>query len=237
VPSSCSAPARRPLLLILPHHNDGMGDQQAGGVPGHVRVTSTISRLLPIHLQRSFRDGGGTRALFDAASYASAGILGMTVPGLMERFLTVTGRVTKHRYGPHPSQVLEIVPRHVKGTAVKLVPERVTLFMHGGAWGSGKPMLYRVLAESLSLQGHAVIILGYRTYPDGTADDQIDDLSFALAWLREHGPEHGLPLRLPFYLSGHSSGAHIVLMYLLRRAMAPGKYNGHPAVKGFIGLR
>jgi acetyl esterase/lipase len=37
-------------------------------------------------------------------------------------------------------------------------------------------------------------------------------------------------------LGGHSSGAHLSAMYLLRRAAAPEQFSGHPEVSAFVGF-
>jgi acetyl esterase/lipase len=92
----------------------------------------------------------------------------------------------------------------------------VILFVHGGAWGSGFRQLYRLLAVQLDLQlGCVVLIPGYRVYPRGRVGQQVDDVTAALAWAREHAAEHGGdPNRVA--LMGHSSGAHIASMAMLQ---------------------
>jgi acetyl esterase/lipase len=62
------------------------------------------------------------------------------------------------------------------------IPVRGTIFfVHGGAWGSGKPWMYRLIAPTFLKLHFAVVIVGYRTYPDAaTIDDQVGDV--LLAW-------------------------------------------------------
>jgi len=62
------------------------------------------------------------------------------------------------------------------------IPVRGTIFfVHGGAWGSGKPWMYRLIAPTFLKLHFAVVIVGYRTYPDAaTIDDQVGDVM--LAW-------------------------------------------------------
>ena len=63
----------------------------------------------------------------------------------------------------------------------KRVPVRGTVFfVHGGAWGSGMPWMYRLVAHTFLTLGFAVAIVGYRTYPDAPdIDEQAGDVSSA----------------------------------------------------------
>ncbi|KAL3815657.1 hypothetical protein ACHAXA_006932 [Cyclostephanos tholiformis] len=58
------------------------------------------------------------------------------------------------------------------------VPVRGTVFfVHGGAWGSGMPWMYRLVAPAFLGLNFAVVIVGYRTYPDAsTIDEQVGDV-------------------------------------------------------------
>jgi len=186
------------------------------------------------------------------------------------------------RYGDdHESQFIDVFfpsteqPGVVRGTV---------FFVHGGAWGSGKPWFYRLLALPFLELGLAVAIVGYRLYPvcgvpgsdnhndndnhngNGNNDDEnnrggvltmVDDLESALAKLSKEYPEwcdknfedrfvsddddnnnnnnnadttnaqtrtgsgrkhsHHLP-HVGTILVGHSSGAHISLLWMVERA-------------------
>jgi acetyl esterase/lipase len=102
----------------------------------------------------------------------------------------------------------------IAGSQPPLSP--VILFVHGGAWGSGFRQLYRLLAVQLDLQlGCVVLVPSYRVYPRGRVEQQVDDVTTALAWAREHAAEHGGdPTRVT--LMGHSSGAHISSLAMLQ---------------------
>eukprot|EP00549_Striatella_unipunctata_P010133 CAMPEP_0118714992 /NCGR_PEP_ID=MMETSP0800-20121206/26578_1 /TAXON_ID=210618 ORGANISM="Striatella unipunctata, Strain CCMP2910" /NCGR_SAMPLE_ID=MMETSP0800 /ASSEMBLY_ACC=CAM_ASM_000638 /LENGTH=75 /DNA_ID=CAMNT_0006621013 /DNA_START=1 /DNA_END=225 /DNA_ORIENTATION=- len=61
-----------------------------------------------------------------------------------------------------------------------MVTQNISIKKHGGAWGSGLPWMYRLLATVFLQYGYAVAIVGYRTYPDSkTIRDQVDDLEAA----------------------------------------------------------
>ena len=126
-------------------------------------------------------------------------------------------------------------------------------FVHGGAWGSGQPWFYRLIAIPFLELGFAVAIIGYRVYPlcgvppsnsnnnnnssssnrdRGGILTQVDDLELAFCKLVKEYPEwccnipnqnnnkeeyHHLP-HLGTIVMGHSSGAHISLLWLVERA-------------------
>jgi acetyl esterase/lipase len=60
------------------------------------------------------------------------------------------------------------------------------------------------------------VILGYRTFPDGKVEDQVDDIAKAVEYFQNKygsGIGGGRP---PVVLMGHSSGAHIAMLAVLR---------------------
>lgn len=202
-------------------------------------ATATLHRILPLSLQRALRDTGGTRYVFDGAATLMAGTIAAAKPGLALRFLSLRSRTIQQAYGDHPAQRIEIIPAvhaHTKDSTntcnnecdSKDTCKRILAFVHGGAWGSGRPWMYRLIADTLTHSGYTVVIIGYRTFPDGDANIQVEDIGSALTSLEAQG--------LPVYICGHSSGAHIAAMYLLRRVASPELYTTHPHISGFIGL-
>jgi acetyl esterase/lipase len=79
----------------------------------------------------------------------------------------------------------------------------------------GNPWLYRLVAVPFLEMGLAVAIVGYRTYPCGTIQEQILDLELASSELAQFYPELcQQPTELGVIVMGHSSGAHITLLML-----------------------
>jgi acetyl esterase/lipase len=85
--------------------------------------------------------------------------------------------------------------------------------------------MYRLVATPFLKLGMAVAVVGYRTWPDGNAKEQVDDLEQAASFLANQFP--GLCTNVPIgrntsqygtCLMGHSSGAHIALLMLVDRA-------------------
>ncbi len=155
-----------------------------------------------------------------------------TVP----RFLKVNRRYSTYRYGSHPSQIVEVIHRE-SPKGVQLTPNCVYVFYHGGAWGSGTPKFYRLIGDILADSiAQTVVLIGYRIYPSGTINDQIDDMGSALKWLEDNRDRIGLYRNVPLILSGHSSGCHVAAMYLIRRVLNPEKYIGHIKISAYISL-
>ena len=98
------------------------------------------------------------------------------------------------------------------------------LLQHGGAWGSGIPWMYRLTATPFLEKNMVVAVVGYRTYPDGNLNDQINDLedafqAFKMTFPQYLKPPAGMKKKdwLGMNLIGHSSGAHISMLMLIRR--------------------
>ena len=95
--------------------------------------------------------------------------------------------------------------------------------------------MYRLCAVPFLRANMAVAIVGYRTYSDADVDGQVDDLEAAAVMLRRDYPHllappdddpsstsmstgrGGKESWTGVTLAGHSSGAHIALLLLIRR--------------------
>lgn len=115
-----------------------------------------------------------------------------------------------------------------------------------GAWYSGRPWMYRLIANAVLRQGFDLFIPAYSIYSPledrpggriGDADHQIEDLEHCLHSL---GLEEGLmDGRRPRHLvlMGHSSGAHICFLMMLRKAMLPNRRGASiPPITAMVGL-
>ena len=79
--------------------------------------------------------------------------------------------------------------------------------------------MYRLAATPFLEANMAVAIVGYRTYPDGNVQNQVDDLELASTFIATRYPH--LSKRPDFVdknewigvsLVGHSSGTHIAML-------------------------
>ncbi|NMN88014.1 MULTISPECIES: alpha/beta hydrolase [unclassified Novosphingobium] len=145
-------------------------------------------------------------------------------------------RVARARYGPDPHQQLEVfappgTPRNAR------LP--VVVFIHGGAWNSGRPQDYRFIARSLiaatAPQGCMVVLAGYRLLPQGRWPVMLADGARALRWVADHAATlGGDPQRV--VLMGHSAGAYNALALALDKRWLADEGLDADALAGAIGL-
>ena len=214
-------------------------------------VFREIRRSWPVSLQNSLTENGVFRFLAD-----SLVIFG--VPGLIKEYpdafwdffhlstssvfktesddsssarLSCRSKLTKIRYGKHKSQFIDLI-EPIHGS-----PEGVVAFVHGGAWGSGLPWMYRLSALPFLEQNKAVAILGYRTYPDADLSGQVSDISNAVDGLARGRSDLLDDGGRVTALVGHSSGAHIALLHVLESAKnaMQGASNSTP-IKHYVGI-
>ncbi len=109
-------------------------------------------------------------------------------------------------FGPDPRQRLNLyTPRK------PIDNSPVVLFFYGGGWRDGSKEDYEFVASALVREGISVVIPDYRLYPDVQFPDFVGDAAKAARWIHDNGARHGLRPG-PFYLMGHSAGAHIAAM-------------------------
>lgn len=114
-------------------------------------------------------------------------------------------------FGPLPRQRLDIYrPRQVG-----MQPRPVVLFFYGGSWDSGSKQDYLFVAEALCSQGCVVVIADYRLYPEVKFPALMQDPALAVQWVLQHvvGQQDAAQ---QLFLMGHSAGAHLVTLLLLK---------------------
>jgi acetyl esterase/lipase len=141
-------------------------------------------------------------------------------------------QVAAARFGTDPAQKLEMfLPADAKPQ--KLLP--VIVFIHGGGWASGDPHDYRFMARTLAPEGYAVVLAGYRLYPQARYPAMLEDGASALRWVAGHAAQFGGdPQRV--VLMGHSAGAYNAVMLGLDRRWLADKGLSADALRGVIGL-
>ncbi len=91
----------------------------------------------------------------------------------------------------------------------------VLVHLHGGGYYRGRkdtqslPLIYR-----LASQGWVCISANYRLRPAADHPDHLVDVKRVVAWVREHGPEHGADPAVLF-VAGSSAGAHMAALAAL----------------------
>jgi acetyl esterase/lipase len=118
-------------------------------------------------------------------------------------------------------------------------PCPVLVFVHGGGWvigykeHQGLPLLY-----NLAAQGWLCVSVDYRLSPRATFPDHLIDVKRALAWVREHGAEHGADPSF-VVVCGNSAGAHLAALAALtpnEPSYQPGFEAVDTSVAGCVGL-
>ena len=207
-------------------------------LPAGPELGDQITRALGLWLSHSttnhLRDAGHFRSICDALVTASVPLMGIMDPRTTRKFIQLTKKRQKLVYGSeHKLQYMDLYLPEPKDEAQAI---RMVFFLHGGAWGSGMPWMYRLCAYPFLQEGWAVAIPSYRTYPDGKALDQVQDAEQALAYLYRHFPQHMGHVTL----MGHSSGAHIGLLLLAERAKQvleqKVSLENFPRIDAFVGL-
>ena len=126
-------------------------------------------------------------------------------------------------YGASSQQRLQLM-KPIGGTK----HDKLVVFVHGGAWGSGFPALYRLSAKPFLQAGWSVAVIGYRTYPTADCTGQVQDVAKAI--------ERLLSDRCSCYsdvtVVGHSSGAHLCALGLVGGIIAPRKVDRFVGISG-----
>jgi len=123
-----------------------------------------FEQIVPIKWQQRFRDGGHARNLADCLVSLSASLMLHHAP----RFLDVRrcSRIVPYS-AVHENCVLHITdlcavldeecPEEQADYAEISVAENTLVFVHGGAWGSGKPWMYQLSAAG-ALRSHSKLL-------------------------------------------------------------------------------
>mmetsp|Transcript_58221 Transcript_58221/g.142353 ORF Transcript_58221/g.142353 Transcript_58221/m.142353 type:complete len:517 (-) Transcript_58221:62-1612(-) len=113
------------------------------------------------------------------------------------------------------------------------------IFVHGGAWGTGFPAMYSLVAlPFLRRKKYNVAIVGYRTYPDANLLQQADDVVDAIAALQreQEQQENDAASKYSYTLIGHSSGSHICSLAMARGMLSSVGDSSTCVVDRFISL-
>lgn len=96
------------------------------------------------------------------------------------------------------------------------------MYFHGGSWHEfDKDTLTRPFFQRLAAQGHVVMDVAYRLYPEVDMCDMVGDAKRAVAWTKANAHRYGVnPERV--VVAGGSAGGHLALL----TAYTP----GHPAL-------
>ena len=183
-----------------------------GQAAGGDETTRLLHKLLPLSVQAALRD-----YLFKELTDSFCGLLAVplsvTDPSRVLRFLRLGWQRKLVRYGPSALHNLHEFPATPTNAAAAAAT--VLVFVHGGAWGSGRPWMYRLVASGISeaINASSTVVVEYPVWPAATILEQRDSIIAALKLVREEGREQHSNRRV--VLCGHSSGANVCALALL----------------------
>ncbi|OQR94697.1 carbohydrate esterase [Achlya hypogyna] len=164
-------------------------------------------------------------------------VFGMGHPRLVRRTLASSFRLRTNdfKYGPHERHALDLF-----GTTRSGSRRPVVIFIHGGAWAMTNKFHYAAVGQELSKHGVLTVVANYRVFPHGDVEDMLEDLEAIVQWTVENAPKHGGDVS-NITLSGHSSGAHVASLVLLKSALriaakSQKSFEVAPRIKAFVGL-
>lgn len=104
--------------------------------------------------------------------------------------------------------------------------------IHGGAWTGGDRLNNAVLDHALAAAGAVVLALDFRSAPQWPYPGSVADINFGIRWLKAHAVEYD---SRPEWVGavGSSSGAHQMLLNLLRPRDPRYTALDAPALKGY----
>jgi acetyl esterase/lipase len=182
------------------------------------QVTRFLGTLLPLSWQNQFRDSGGFRDIVDSLVTTTLPPFALANPRAAMEFGRLTEKVQRISYGDDEMRFIDMfLPE-----CIELEMTGLVFFVHGGAWGSGKPWFYRLVASHFLRRNLAVAIVGYRVYPMGDVHTQVRDLETAALELSKRYPNlcgsQRIERPIGTCVMGHSSGAHIVFLMIVEQA-------------------
>ncbi|MEZ0298191.1 MAG: alpha/beta hydrolase [Candidatus Methylacidiphilales bacterium] len=124
------------------------------------------------------------------------------------------------------------VPQELRPASPAGAPAFV--WFHGGGFTVGDKNAGPVFVKMVNDLGFACVLPGYRLHPEVSHPHYFDDGAQALAWLQQHGQEHGIDTKRIF-VGGISAGAYLVLMLVMNaRLLANVGGDAHALQGAFI---
>jgi acetyl esterase/lipase len=119
-----------------------------------------------------------------------------------------------YAYGSRSDEQVHVFS-YEKDNDVNDCEDCTVVFVHGGAWGSGKPWMYRLATEGIcdAIPGASKgILIQYPVYPLATIFDQAECIIDAIEFVKSNARTLGMSKQTKFVLVGHSSGAHLSVL-------------------------
>ncbi|ORX83939.1 alpha/beta-hydrolase [Anaeromyces robustus] len=103
----------------------------------------------------------------------------------------------------------------------------VVIFIYGGAWFWGEKSWYSKIGTFLSQEkDYVAVIPNYVQFPYGTLDEMVYDITNAINWVYKNINAYNGDV-FNMYLVGHSSGAHLSLLTLIKSSLGLKGYGSY----------
>ncbi len=182
-------------------------------------ATLCVFSMIPIETQQWLRSTGIIKNIANCGTVTLAVGLFIVQPSLALRYCALSNKITSYQYGASHRHFIEVFTTNTTSTTLR--PNNCLVFVHGGAWGSGKVWHYRLVAEGLArvFGSGAVVLVGYPVYPYSNILHQGDCVRDALTFIssdsRVQSVLRSAEADSQLILAGHSSGANICALALL----------------------
>ena len=213
----------------------------------------TFRRNVPVKIQYLLRDSGFVRTTMNSLVLLGVPTLINQYPSALHDFFALIGNryipnilpkqyqsksqldvdfnVSYIPYGDDKRQFYSLIRPTTLRSQHTHKKNRLVVFVHGGAWGSGWPGMYQLTAIPFINSGYDFAVIGYRTYPSTDVRGQIDDLNLALKSLRD-----AVPNTQDVTLIAHSSGAHITSLGFLNGQIPKAYANQYISLSGLFDI-
>jgi acetyl esterase/lipase len=159
----------------------------------------------------TMRDLGLFRHIADTMTVLLAAGFALVQPRLLLRFIRLNLSIKSFKYGARHDENIHIFNHDKTESSTNDV---VVVFVHGGAWGSGRPWMYKLATEGICtvLNASKGILVEYPVYPIATIFDQAHSILDAVQYIQHNRSALKLSQETKIILAGHSSGAHISVL-------------------------
>ncbi|MEB3217591.1 MAG: alpha/beta hydrolase [Nostocales cyanobacterium 94392] len=94
------------------------------------------------------------------------------------------------------------------------------IVIYGGAWQNGNPSVNPDFNRYMAARGYTVFAIDYRHAPEYKFPAQLDDVNFALNFIRDRAAEYEADVE-KMVLLGRSAGAHLAMLAAYQRDAPP----------------
>jgi len=116
---------------------------------------------LPLSVQHQLRDNGILRFFADMGVLAIAPLLLTLHPSVIPRAVKLYNRRRTFAYGQHAHQTIDYYTCD-QGASDCMANAPAVAFVHGGAWGSGRPWMYQLMVDTLLALGFSGVFMSKR---------------------------------------------------------------------------